>query len=589
MGSDQNLILRLPKEDNAFLKISKDAYFKNLLETTSIREKARSASVIKTEMSTTKVKGLPDSIDPNRPPKNYRDATSREDAVEWSEAFMKEYMGFKNRGVFEMVRYEKGMALMGMTTRMDYKVTNGVFEKRKVLLCAMGNQQKPGIHFNEQDLYAPVLKSAEVRLLAAIAAQRGAKIYKFDTSQAFLYGDVEEDLYARAPDWWPEMVPDGYCLKLRKNIYGTRQAARAWHVRLSTWMEEHEYLAVNSEKTMFMKWDGNDFILHGTFVDDFATIPTSDKLKEEFEQLYSADFEVTGGGLMESFVGLEVEQSEEGIALHLDTYIKELIEEYQLFHKKFIKPKKVPMAPGHLLEKDDCPTMPDPFKQTLFRSTVAKIQFAAHWVRFDISFPAAQLARFCVSAGPSHWAALTHLIGYLIHRPSLKLKYRQGRLGDLDGFTDSDWGNSLSRKSTTGLLARYNRGLILWRSKLQKTVSLSSAEAEYYAASEMAIEIIYLRNLLSNMRLPQKDNTAVFEDNTACIEWSNHVMGGRERAKHIDIRKHFAHEAVQNGHMRLYKISTEYQLADLLTKGLQLAQFEKGLYSLLGEDPPQAD
>ena len=70
----------------------------------------------------------------------------------------------------------------------------------------------------------------------------------------------------------------------------------------------------------------------------------------------------------------------------------------------------------------------------------------------------------------------------------------------------------------TGLLARYNRGLILWRSKMQKTVSLSSAEAEYYAASEMAIEIIYLRNLLGNMQLPQLDNMAVFEDNTACIE-----------------------------------------------------------------------
>ena len=162
-------------------------------------------------------------------------------------------------------------------------------------------------------------------------------------------------------------------------------------------------------------------------------------------------------------------------------------------------------------------------------------------------------------------------------------------LGDLDGFTDSDWGNSLSRKSTTGLLARYNRGLILWRSKMQKTVSLSSAEAEYYAASEMAIEIIYLRNLLGNMRLPQVENPAVFEDNTACNEWANNVMGGREREKHIDIRKHFAHEAVQNGHTRLYKIPTEYQLADLLTKGLQLAQFEKSLYSLLGEDPQKAD
>ncbi len=66
--------------------------------------------------------------------------------------------------------------------------------------------------------------------------------------------------------------------------------------------------------------------------------------------------------------------------------------------------------------------------------------------------------------------------------------------------------------------------------------------------SEMGIETIYLRNLLENM------------------EWANHVIGGRERAKHIDIRKHFAHVAVQNGHMRLYQIPTEYQLADLLTK-----------------------
>jgi hypothetical protein len=100
--------------------------------------------------------------------------------------------------------------------------------------------------------------------------------------------------------------------------------------------------------------------------------------------------------------------------------------------------------------------------------------------------------------------------------------YRPETLEGLDGFTDSDWGNSLSRKSTTGLLARYNRGLILWRSKLQKTVLVSSAEAEYYAASEMAIEIIYLHNLLSNMRLPQIDSTAMYEDkysfNTACIE-----------------------------------------------------------------------
>ncbi len=90
----------------------------------------------------------------------------------------------------------------------------------------------------------------------------------------------------------------------------------------------------------------------------------------------------------------------------------------------------------------------------------------------------------------------------------------------------------------------------------------------------MAIEIIYLRTLLANMQLHQSDYTPVFEDNTACIEWANHVMGGRERAKHIDISKPFAHEAVQNGHMHVYKIAAEFQLADMLTKALQLHQYK---------------
>ncbi len=65
-------------------------------------------------------------------------------------------------------------------------------------------------------------------------------------------------------------LTEGYCGKLRKNIYGTLQAALAWHVCLSTWMEERGYLPVNSKKTMIMKWEVNNFICHGTFVDVFC-------------------------------------------------------------------------------------------------------------------------------------------------------------------------------------------------------------------------------------------------------------------------------------------------------------------------------
>jgi hypothetical protein len=96
-------------------------------------------------MPTTKVKGLLNSINPNNPLKSYKEAMSREDSAEWAEAYNKEYMGLKQRNVVQVVRIEKGMKLMGMTTRNEYKVVNSEFSKRKSRLCAMGNQQLEGL------------------------------------------------------------------------------------------------------------------------------------------------------------------------------------------------------------------------------------------------------------------------------------------------------------------------------------------------------------------------------------------------------------------------------------------------------------
>ena len=75
----------------------------------------------------------------------------------------------------------------------------------------------------------------------------------------------------------------------------------------------------------------------------------------------------------------------------------------------------------------------------------------------------------------------------------------------------------------------------------------------------------------------------MYEDNTACIEWGNHVIGGRERAKHIDIRKHFAHEVIQNGHMKLIRVATANQLADILTKPLHFPQWQACVAGILGK------
>jgi hypothetical protein len=227
------------------------------------------------------------------------------------------------------------------------------------------------------------------------------------------------------------------------------------------------------------------------------------------------------------------------------------------------------------LTQEDCPILPDAKRQKYYHSFVVKLQFAASRVRFDISFAVAQLAQFCALAGPSHWAALHHLMEYLAGFPSFKLTYRRWSAlsNGLSGYCDSDWANSLSLRSTTvtraGNLFLYIRAPISWRSKLQKTVALSTAEAEYYSASSAAVEDIYLRCLLKNMGFAPKKWTPVYEDNNTCIEWGNNVIRGRERAKHIDIRKHFAaaHEAlaIQNGHLHLVRVDTSEQLADIFT------------------------
>jgi hypothetical protein len=137
----------------------------------------------------------------------------------------------------------------------------------------------------------------------------------------------DEMIYLRPPNWWPEgpePIPEGhvFLLQVLKSMYGTKQAARRCHMRISQWMEQHGYPATNSKKTIFMKPKGADFIIQGLFVDDMMHARTCDKLRDEFLELYRKDFEITCGGLMETFLGMDVEQPDKVIRLHLDSYIQ---------------------------------------------------------------------------------------------------------------------------------------------------------------------------------------------------------------------------------------------------------------------------
>ncbi len=131
-----------------------------------------------------------------------------------------------------------------------------------------------------------------------------------------------------------------------------------------------------------MKREGKHFIIHELFVDDMMHIATNNKLKNEIMEKYSRDFNIMGGSFIKTLLGMEIEQSNRSIEMHLDHYIREMPNEYKAYIKKSLRPK--PFSPGVILRPED--------SQKICRSFVAKLQFVASWIRFDISFAESQLA-----------------------------------------------------------------------------------------------------------------------------------------------------------------------------------------------------
>ena len=207
-------------------------------------------------------------------------------------------------------------------------------------------------------------------------------------------------------------------------------------------------------------------------------------------------------------------------------------------------------------------------------SIVGSLLYAAMITRPDITYAVQALGRHLQASGKEHVIAAKRVLRYLKGTKDLALVYEARGDGkgqpSIIGFSDADWGGDRdTRRSTTGYLFMIEEtgGAISWASKLQPTVALSSAEAEYMAACAAVQEAIHLRLLMRGLGFEQKGATVIFEDNQGCIALSDNPVF-HKRSKHIDIRYHFIRERVANKEITLKYVATEHQLADMLTKGL---------------------
>jgi hypothetical protein len=218
-----------------------------------------------------------------------------------------------------------------------------------------------------------------------------------------------------------------------------------------------------------------------------------------------------------------------------------------------------------------------------YRETIGKLNYLVSGTRPDIALAVNIVSRFQVNPGPLHWKAVLRIIGYLKRNKSLALEFKSNGSSSLVGFTDSDWARDIdSRRSTSGVITFYDGCPISWRVIKQKSVALSSAEAEYMAATEEAKELIYFSSTLYDLGItcgPIK----LYEDNQSCIAMTKNSTH-HNRSKHIDIRYHFIRDLIESKTIEILYVKTQEQIADIFTKPLPSTTF-LGLRKLLKLKP----
>jgi hypothetical protein len=196
---------------------------------------------------------------------------------------------------------------------------------------------------------------------------------------------------------------------------------------------------------------------------------------------------------------------------------------------------------------------------TLYRQLIGSLMYLVN-TRPDLCFAVNTLSQFMVEPKRVHWVAAKHVLRYLRGTVEFGLSYIQGDGVKLVGYSDADWaGNAVDRKSTSGCVFSLGSGAISWFNRKQKSVALSSAEAEYMAASLASCEAIWLRKLLMGLFEQELETTVIHCDNQSCIKLSENPVF-HDRSKHIEICYHFIRDCVQKGSVRLQFVPTGEQI-----------------------------
>ncbi|MBW0555084.1 hypothetical protein O181_094799 [Austropuccinia psidii MF-1] len=497
------------------------------------------------------------------------------DSNRWIAAMEKELEMMKNLEVWDVVKREPHYKVVGTTWVFKKKNTiPAANTEYKAQLCAQGFVQTFGEDYSKT--FSPTVRVHSLRTLIAFSMANSLKFQQLDIRSAFLNANLEEEVYLGIPQGL-NFDSKTHCLKLKKAIYGLKQAPLAWYNRLTTWLVDVGFAASLSDPCVFYHLTGSPTWLF-FYVDDIAVFGRD---VDSFKSQLKAEFDVKDMGNAELMLGTQIVQSPEGLALSQAHYIESLL---MLYGMENSQPVVTPMVPGlHL--KEASLEQKEAFKnlKISYCSAVGSLSYLSVATRPDISFVVTSLSQFLELPGIEHWKAFLHVLRYLQGTSQQSIVYSEGGRRDVQSYCKADWGNChQTRRSVTGFVVNFNDCLIIWKTRKQSTVSLSTAEVEYKALTDLTSELLWLRQFLQELLLDLVDVPIdVFSDNQGCINMANSDSNSNNwRMKHVEIQIHFIRVVINKQRMRVTYVLTQNMLADFMTKSISQPALKRCLDAL---------
>jgi hypothetical protein len=497
------------------------------------------------------------------------EAINGPEAENWKAAVEEELRSFEENNAWELTELPDSGTVVKCKWVLKKKIDINNKVRYRARLVAKGFTQKRGIDY--VDTFSPVVRHSTLRLLFALSVQTGMDITHLDVTTAFLNGHLKENIYMSIPEGFLNKG-NGNVLKLKKAIYGLKQSSLAWYEKVKDCLCCLGFNNSKYEPCLFTKLDDNVKIIICLYVDDFLIFSNNSKQTEQLKRVLSSKFKIKDLGPVKCYLGMRINVDKQNNVITVDQqkYIEQILSKFQMSNCKDID---TPIECKLKIDKSEkCdPNIP-------YQRLIGSLMYLAILTRPDISFAVSYLSQFNNAYNETHWNYAIRVLKYLQKTKMYHLKYSNEDV-ELVGFADADWASDmLDRKSYTGFCFVMSGSVISWQSRKQRTVALSSTEAEYMALSEASREVVYLRNLI--YELTGKLNTITLNcDNQSALKLATSHQS-HNRSKHIDVRYHFVRDLIKNKTIEMKYLSTNEMPADLLTKGLLCVKHYKFMEKL---------